>query len=99
MHFLKKTIILLAITFLGFLGFKWQKKQNLDNYFVEQFTADYLVQSSRNEANCHGEIFEKALKDMQEKGYSQDQIYSIMVKGFDKASLILSQQNTDKYLG
>lgn len=99
MNFLKKSILCLTIAIVGILGFKWQKKEKLDNYFVEQFTIDYLIQSSRNEKNCHGEIFEKALKDMESKGYTQDEIYTIMVKGFDKASLILAQQNTDEYLG
>lgn len=84
---------------MGFFGNQWQKKQKLDNYFVEQFTADYLVQSSRSETNCHGEIFEKALKDMQTQGYSQDQIYAIMVKGFDQANAILAQQQSSTYLG
>jgi hypothetical protein len=99
MHFLKKALIVLGIALIGLVGYQFQKKEKLDNYFIEQFTMDYLIQSSRNEKNCHGEIFEKAVKDMERKGYSQDQIYKSMVKGFDKANTILQQQSQDQYLG
>lgn len=98
MHFLKKAIIIVSIALIGLWGYHYQKQEKLDNYFIEQFTIDYLIQSSRNEKHCHGEIFEKALKEMTHKGYSQDQIYQIIVKGFDKANLILAQQNTTEYL-
>lgn len=99
MHLFKKAMIIISLSIVGALGYHFQKQEKLDNYFVEQFTIDYLIQSSRNEKHCHGDIFEKAVKDMTNKGYSQDEIYQIMVKGFDKATLILAQQNATTYLG
>ena len=97
MNLFQKVILSCVFAIMGVFAYKWQKQEKLNDYFVEQFTIDYLIQSSRNEKNCHGEVFEKALADMKTKGYSQDEIYKIMTRGFDKANLILAQQQSDKF--
>jgi len=86
--------ILLAVASIGgYVGHQWEKNRKLDEYFIEQFTADWLTQVTRNEPHQHGEIFENAHKKMQEMGYNPQEIHAIMVKGFDRGHAILAQQS------
>lgn len=85
MKLIKVIISILIMTTFGFIAYKWDKKRKLDTYFIEQFALDRQTQISRNEAG-HGELFEKALQQMEKEHYNPQEIYDIMVKGFDKAS-------------
>ena len=87
-------VFVLAIS-AAFSAYKWDKKRKLDNYFIEQFALDRQTQLLKNDSG-HGEIFEKALKQIQEENYNPQEIYDIMVKGFDKGNtLIQNTQDTD----
>lgn len=89
-----KTLIIssLLLSLTGFIGFKWDQKIKLEEYFVEQFALDWLTQVTRGEKNAHGEIFEKAEQEMKKLGYNPYEIQKIMIKGFDRGNSIIAAQ-------
>jgi hypothetical protein len=98
MKFIKIALALIITSSLGYLGYKWDKKRKLDNYFIEQFALDRRIQLSENEKG-HGQLFEDILKQMKEEGYNPQEIYQIQVKAFDKGTLAAQNQNPESKIG
>jgi len=83
----------LLLGIAGFIGYKWDQKIKLEEYFIEQFALDWLKQVTRGEKNAHGEIFEKAEQEMKKMGYNPLEIQEIMIKGFDRGNSIIAAQS------